>query len=136
MSTITGALDSVHIASPCSAAWDAMEGTEQVRFCRQCQLNVYNLSGMSRAEAEALVREREGRLCVRFFRRADGTMLTDDCPVGLSAVRAAARVARWVLGAVAALLVALPSAAVVTSNEEQGIFRDSALRNIEPFATF
>ncbi len=33
------------------------------------------------------MREREGELCVRFYRRADGTMLTADCPRGLAAVR-------------------------------------------------
>ena len=31
--------------------------------------------------------EKEGRLCVRFYTRADGTVLTQDCPVGLRAVR-------------------------------------------------
>jgi hypothetical protein len=35
---------------------------------------------MTRREAEALVFESEGRACVRFFRRADGTMMTADCP--------------------------------------------------------
>ena len=29
----------------------------------------------------------EGRLCVRFFRRKDGTILTQDCPVGWKAVK-------------------------------------------------
>jgi hypothetical protein len=58
-----------------------------VRFCGQCKLNVYNLTDMPRAEAEKLVQEREGRLCVRFFRRHDGTVLTRDCPVGIRAVR-------------------------------------------------
>lgn len=48
---------------------------------------MYNLSELSRNEAENLIREKEGRLCVRFFRRADGTILTKDCPVGLRAAR-------------------------------------------------
>ena len=74
-------LDNVRVASPCSAAWDRMDGDERYRFCRECGKNVYNLSSLSRAEAEALVREKEGRLCVRFYRRRDGTVLT--------------RIARW-----------------------------------------
>ena len=78
-------LDKVDVAAPCPARWEDMKGGERVRFCEQCRLNVYNLSSMERAEAERLVNETEGRLCVRFFRRADGTMLTDDCPVGLVA---------------------------------------------------
>jgi hypothetical protein len=60
---------------------------ERIRHCSQCQLNVYNLSAMTRAEAEALVGRAEGRLCVRFYRRADGTILTQNCPVGLRALK-------------------------------------------------
>lgn len=80
-------LSYVKIAAPCSADWDQMIGTEQVRFCGQCKLNVYNLSGMTKNEAEALVVRTEGRLCVRFYRRADGTILTNNCPVGLRAIK-------------------------------------------------
>jgi hypothetical protein len=80
-------LDVIQVASPCTVAWDAMQGDDRVRFCSQCQLNVYNLSAMSRVEAESLVNAREGRTCVRFVRRADGTVLTQDCPVGLRAAR-------------------------------------------------
>ncbi|HEU4532859.1 MAG TPA: hypothetical protein VFS00_02030, partial [Polyangiaceae bacterium] len=76
----TSALDGVRVASPCPADWDAMAGDEQVRFCPGCQKNVYNLSGMTREQATALVRDREGDLCVRLYRRHDGTVLTSDCP--------------------------------------------------------
>src|SRR5262249_1200290 len=34
------------------------------------------------AEAEALILEKEGDVCVRFYQRTDGTVLTADCPVG------------------------------------------------------
>ena len=80
-------LETIRIAAPCSADWDAMEGTGAARFCQTCRKNVYNLSAMTRAEAEALVTRTEGRLCVRFYTRADGTLLTQDCPVGLKAMR-------------------------------------------------
>lgn len=80
-------LKDVKVASPCSADWENMIGDERRRFCGQCELNVYNLSEMSRREAEDLINRTEGRLCVRFYRRADGTVLTKDCPVGLRAVR-------------------------------------------------
>ena len=83
----TPPLEGLRIASPCTVSWDSMAGDDRVRHCGQCRLNVYNLSAMSRGEAEAMVAGREGRLCVRFFRRADGTVLTRDCPVGLAAVR-------------------------------------------------
>ena len=81
-------LDTIAIASPCSANWEEMQGDDKVRFCGDCQRNVFNLSGVSRAEAEELVKNREGRLCVRFYQRPDGTLLTRDCPVGLAALRA------------------------------------------------
>jgi hypothetical protein len=81
------ALDQITIASPCPANWVEMAGDDRTRFCSQCKLHIYDLSAMSRSEAEAFVREREGRTCVRYFRRQDGTVLTRDCPVGLRAVR-------------------------------------------------
>jgi hypothetical protein len=80
-------LTQVKVASPCSADWDAMEGDDRARFCGQCKKNVYNLSAMTEKEAAALVRNTEGRLCVRYYRRADGTMLTADCPVGAGVKR-------------------------------------------------
>lgn len=81
-------LDLIQIASPCHVSWDEMSGDERQRHCSHCNLNVYNLSEMSREEAEAFIAECEGRVCVRLYRRADGTVLTRDCPVGLAAVRA------------------------------------------------
>jgi hypothetical protein len=82
-------LSEIRIASPCTASWDEMQGDDRVRFCQHCRLNVYNLSAVTRREAEALVKEKEGRLCVRLYRRRDGTALTADCPVGLRALRRA-----------------------------------------------
>jgi len=96
-------LDRVEVAAPCSAPWEEMTGDDRARFCDQCRKNVYNLSDMSRWEAEALVRQAgEQRTCIRFYRRADGTVLTDNCPVGLRKMRTAI-VQKW---AVAASLVA------------------------------
>jgi hypothetical protein len=84
-----------------------MDGDHCVRFCRECNRNVYNLSAMTDREARRVVAEREGRLCVRFYQRRDGTVLTSDCPVGgkraflLSGVRAAAAVAGVAAGVTA-----------------------------------
>lgn len=87
MSRFNNPLDRVKVASPCKADWAQMIGTERVRFCGQCNLNVYNLSSMTKMQAESLIADTEGRLCVRFYRRADGSILTRDCPVGLRAIR-------------------------------------------------
>jgi hypothetical protein len=91
-------LDDIKVASPCSARWDEMVGDARVRFCAHCEKNVFNLSAMTRDEAEALVEEKEGQLCVRFYRRTDGTMLTADCPVGVRRKRVR-RIAAVAVGA-------------------------------------
>src|SRR5436190_15738783 len=75
-------LANVRIASPCNARWEDMDGDERSRFCRHCSKHVYNFSEMTAQAAATLIREREGNLCGRFYQRADGTMLTADCPVG------------------------------------------------------
>lgn len=87
MSRFSNPLSKVRVASPCPADWDSMIGDERVRFCGQCELNVYNLSAMTKAQAENLIVRTEGRLCVRFFRRRDGSILTRDCPVGLARLK-------------------------------------------------
>ena len=87
MTTPKQNLDRLYVAIPCSADWDSMDGNDKVRFCQHCKLNVYNISMMTKRQAETLIASTEGRLCTKFYRRADGTILTKDCPVGLRAVR-------------------------------------------------
>src|SRR5688500_2398120 len=87
MARFNSPLDNLRIAAPCSSDWNQMTGTERVRFCAECNLNVYNLSSMTISEAEALIAGAEGRLCVRYYRRRDGTILTNNCPVGLRAIK-------------------------------------------------
>ena len=73
-------LDELRIATPCGASWDAMEGDERTRHCKQCDRSVHDLSHLTLREARLLLARREGRLCVRLYRREDGTLLTRDCP--------------------------------------------------------
>jgi len=79
-------LNQIKIASPCTESWAAMEGDERQRFCKVCRKNVYNLSAMTADEANALLASHSD-LCVRYFRRKDGTVMTSDCPVGKARVR-------------------------------------------------
>jgi hypothetical protein len=97
-----------------------MIGSDRMRFCGQCNLNVYNLSGMTRAEAESVIAANEGRLCVRFYRRRDGSIITQDCPVGLRAVRE--RLSYWAKATVAAVLTFLATVGF-----------QSVLANFHPF---
>jgi hypothetical protein len=95
-------LNHIRIAAPCPVSWDRMTGDERVRFCDECHLRVYNIAAMSRAEAQTLIAKTEARLCVRIYRRADGTVITRDCPVGLRAIRR--RMARSATAVFAALI--------------------------------
>lgn len=100
MARFNSKLDQVRVAAPCNVDWDTMFGNERVRFCGRCQLNVYNLSEMSKLEAEQLIGRSEGRLCVRYYQRNDGSILTQNCPVGLRAVkRRVSLVARAIVSA-------------------------------------
>lgn len=98
----TSLLRNVRVAAPCHESWDAMAGSDQVRSCERCQHKVYNLSELTEAEAEALLQSAEGRLCMRFYRRADGTIMTKDCPVG-STARRARRITQATAGVAAAV---------------------------------
>lgn len=80
-------LDNIRIASPCRADWNAMTGDEHARHCNQCDKQVFNLSEMTRPEAEALIHEHNGELCARYYKRHDGTIITSDCRVGIVAGR-------------------------------------------------
>jgi hypothetical protein len=74
---------------------------------------------MTSTEAEELLMKANGRLCVRFYRRTDGRVMTQDCPIGLAALKR--RVIR-AASAVAGLLFAgslLPSRRVVVSAETE-----------------
>lgn len=120
MAKYTSPLDHVTVAAPCSADWDEMIGTDRARFCGQCKLNVYNLSGMTKREAENLVAGAEGRLCIRFYRRADGTILTENCPVGLRAIKR--RLSRAVSAALSAILSFLAGLGLYTAFDELNPF--------------
>lgn len=82
-------LDTIEVASPCHERWEDMRGDARERFCGACEQTVYRLDDLSRAEAEALARRSLGgeEICVRFRRRADGAVVTRDCPARLKSQR-------------------------------------------------
>jgi len=96
---------------PCTVAWESMTGSEQLRHCAHCQQQVYNISAMGRGAAEEFLQTNRGnggdgqdgrRLCVRFYRRPDGTVITRDC----FALRRALRTGTmWTFGLLAGLLL-------------------------------
>jgi hypothetical protein len=98
-------LQNLQVASPCSQRWDTMKGDDRVRHCASCKLNVYNVQAMTAAEVQELVERKTGRLCLRLYRRWDGTVLTSDCPVGVAKVRMRAAAALATAAAFAAVLL-------------------------------
>jgi hypothetical protein len=106
-----------------------MSGDDRVRHCARCNLNVYNLSEMTRSEAETLVSTREGRLCIGYYQRSDGTILTRDCPVGVSIVRR--KLAR-VLGGIAAAFAFVAGGLHALARGERGS-QELRLRYFQPF---
>lgn len=95
-------VNNLRVASPCSVGWETMSGDERRRFCTICQLHVYNFSEMNADEIRKLVEKSESRICGRLYKRADGTVLTKDCPVGFRAYQK--RVARFAGAALATIL--------------------------------
>ena len=101
-------LSNIRIASPCPADWNKMVGDERVRHCSECNLNVYNLSAMTERQALQLLAGNSGtRMCLRLYRRADGTIITQDCPWGFRALkRRAMRFASALFSAVLSVSIA------------------------------
>lgn len=118
-------LNQLKVASPCTVSWDSMKGDDQVRFCGDCNFNVYNISEMSLDEVTHLLEKKEGRTCVRFFRRFDGTVITDDCPTGLRAAR------RRLMKVTMALSAAFTAAAFWAGPSAGRALRDSRLGKVE-----
>lgn len=73
-----GPLDAISVRNPCRVDWSTMTGDEKTRFCGSCRKHVYDLSAMSREEAEAIATRRD-EVCVRFVKRADGKVVTGEC---------------------------------------------------------
>jgi hypothetical protein len=95
-------LKNLRIAAPCPAKWASMAGDERVRSCSLCSLKVYNFVEMSAGEIRELLQSSEGRVCARLYQRADGTVLTRECPTGLRALRR--RVSRFGVAVMGTLL--------------------------------
>jgi hypothetical protein len=106
-------LPNLRIGFACKERWDGMVGDDRVRACGGCARPVFNLSAMTRDEAEALLATRGLKPCVRFYRRPDGTVMTTDCPT--STRRAGRSLA--VIAAGATLSAASPALADDTPTE-------------------
>lgn len=89
MDKTTDPLNNILLAFPCPIAWESMPGDERERFCRSCSNNVYNISDMTEIEANAFLQDKveNTNVCIRFYKRPDGTIKTDNCPRHLRPLR-------------------------------------------------
>jgi hypothetical protein len=71
-------LQSVQIETPCREDWRKMRGDRVRRYCDCCQLHVHDLTAMMAAEAEELLRNSDGRVCIRLARDKRGRPITLD----------------------------------------------------------
>ena len=83
-------MKNIMIASPCTVDWNTMDGDERVRVCGACKHNVYDTSKLTTREIVDLMAA-DSKACLKIYRRADGTLLTEDCPFGLRTLRRGAR---------------------------------------------
>ncbi len=113
MSRRINSLENLRTLSPCGADWDSMRGGERVRFCEHCAQSVHDLSAMTRQEALRLVRESEGRLCVRYTTLTGGRVKTETSPAARlhQISRRASRVAAGAFGAALTLTAGASAAA-------------------------
>ena len=117
----TNGLELVTIATPCTVSWESMKGSDTVRHCAGCQQSVYNLSAMTQIEADELLQVHQMLPCLRFYRRTDGTIMTDNCPRAFRKARDVyRRIASLASSAVAAIfLLSVPTARAEESKSAQ-----------------
>lgn len=87
--------DSIEVPNPCSQNWAGMSGNDEVRFCSSCETNIYNLSAMTRQEAEKLLNNSNGKICVRYEKNSKGKIVT--APPKLTQITRRATIAAGVL---------------------------------------
>ncbi|MCP9493114.1 MAG: carboxypeptidase-like regulatory domain-containing protein [Pyrinomonadaceae bacterium MAG19_C2-C3] len=74
-------LERVRVPQACDASWNEMTAradTGARRLCEHCAREVHDLSEMTKAEAEDLIGNAKGRVCVRLVRDANGRVVTKD----------------------------------------------------------
>ncbi len=129
-------LNTIQVTSPCSTDWDGMKGDDKTRFCDACNKRVFNLSAMTRREAEVMVKETKGQFCARVLRDADGSVITAAESTGLNFVKL--RASKFASAVVSAALSLSPVLAATTNTNplrqvqlEKESQRDSTVANAQ-----
>jgi hypothetical protein len=73
-------LEDITFTFRCQETWTDMAGSDTLRHCGHCDKDVYDLSALTRTDAETLLQKTRGKICVRMYRTADGRVITADEP--------------------------------------------------------
>jgi hypothetical protein len=68
------------VPNPCHEDWDKLTPEERGHFCTVCQTKVWDLSSLTKEEAEEFLRETEGDLCVSYEEKG-GEVVHREAPV-------------------------------------------------------
>jgi hypothetical protein len=79
-----------------------MIGNDRIRFCEHCNLNVNDLSQLTPKRVRRLVTKSNGRLCIRYKKRPDGSPIIKAVPAKLHSI--GRRVSKLAAGAFTATL--------------------------------
>lgn len=78
--------DDYKMATPnCPFVWSENPDNpkERVKYCTNCNAQVYNFSGFDMTETQSLIFKRENRNNAPLYKREDGKFMTSDCPIAL-----------------------------------------------------
>jgi hypothetical protein len=71
-----------HLSYVCPIPWTTMPGDERSRFCSQCARTVVNVSFLTESQRAALLENPPpGGLCVAYYRRLSGEMVSAERPL-------------------------------------------------------
>jgi hypothetical protein len=104
-------------ATSCPARFGEMDGDERERMCDRCRKRVYDVDGLSTEEIDALVSKVQPGTTL--FRRADGTLIAGDCPVGRGRTRNALAMVAGGVVAFGVLVLALEGPQLLSPNKPQ-----------------
>jgi hypothetical protein len=105
-------LTRMKVAAPCEIEWDLLSGGDRARQCPICAKSVYDVRGLTGAEASTLLASLDEPPCPRLYQRRDGTVTTTQC--GRAVARRRVRLA---IAAVIALCASLAAAVANTAAE-------------------
>lgn len=69
------------VPKPCHEDWDKLTPVERGHFCTVCETKVWDLSSLTKEEADEFLRSTEGDLCVSYKERTDGEVVHREAPV-------------------------------------------------------